>query len=245
LELTLAIGLMSVLAYFAMVSFQSPLARSALPESGRRFRSMIGMVRMRCMMDGKRYRLRFLSEEDPQAEKLTKRELRQPYIEIERDPIEDPGEWTPVLASWVSQEVFLGEVWCYDIRVGEPTFETVAVELEEQDLEEEEARKAEFDLEADEDWVLEFEPNGTSPWMTFRLIDHPQDDFEESTMATYPQLDVILDGRLGAIFLQRPLKEEEIDVLTEHGHTALLRRDFLDTKLLDDDSVLEIDMRGR
>ena len=59
----------------------------------------------------------------------------------------------------------------------------------------------------------------------------------------YPQLDVILDGRLGMIFLQRPLSEEEIDVLLDKGHSPILRRDFLRRAPLTEDDVLEIDMR--
>ena len=75
------------------------------------------------------------------------------------------------------------------------------------------------------------------------LVNRRSPTGHETELAEYPQLDVILDGRLGMIFLQRPLSEDEIDVLLDKGHSPILRRDFLRRAPLTEDDVLEIDMR--
>ena len=54
---------------------------------------------------------------------------------------------------------------------------------------------------------------------------------------------MIFDGRLGMVFLQRPLSEDEVDVLLDKGHSPILRRDFLRAEPLTEDDVLEINMR--
>ncbi len=239
------LGLLVVMAAFIVPQFQSPLERTHLPESGERFRSMIHLTRANAMLDGLRYRIRFVGREDELYDTLSESERRQPLVECERDPIEAPDEFLPVEASWARPVTFLGDVWCYEVRFGEPTFESVLADLEEQDLEREDQLKQELGLEEDQSWVLLFEPDGTSEWMTFRLIDHPMTDFEPRRLDEYPQLDVIVDGRLGVVFLQRPLQESEIDVLLDKGHSPILRRDFMRRQLLTDEDVLEIDMRPR
>ena len=243
LELMLVLGLLALMAFMVVPSFRSPLARSSLPESGGRMRALLTLTRANAMLDGLRYRVRFLDELDDEWEELSEHDRRQPYIEFEADPIEEPGEFYPVKASWAMADTFLGDVWCFQVRFGEPTFESVIAELEEQEFADEEQLKEEMGLERDEPWVLIFDPDGTSEWMTFRLIDVPYDDFEESELENYPQLDVIYDGQLGMVFLQRPLSEEEIDVLLEKGHSPILRRDFLRPEPLTEDDVLEINMR--
>ncbi len=245
LELMLVLGLLVLLAFFVVPNFQTPIERSYLPESGERLRALITLARANAMLDGLRYRIRFLDERDEVWDELSQYERRQPYIEVEAEPIEQPGEFFPVKASWATPDTFLGDVWCYQVWFGEPTFESVLAELEEQELQDEEERKEEMGLDEDEPWVLIFEPDGTSEWMTFRLIDAPYEDFDEAELEEYPQIDAILDGRLGMVFLQRPLSEDEIDVLLEKGHSPILRRDFLRREPLTEDDVLEIDMRKR
>ncbi|MCH8913001.1 MAG: hypothetical protein IIA33_05465 [Planctomycetes bacterium] len=245
LELMLVLGLLALLAFMVVPSFRSPLERSSLPESGGRMRALLTLTRANAMLDGLRYRVRFLDEFDEEWDELSEHDRRQPYIEFEADPIEEPEEFYPVKASWAIADTFIGDVWCYQVRFGEPTFETVIAELEEQEFVDEEELKEEMGLEKDEPWVLIFDPDGTSEWMTFRLIDVPYDDFEESELENYPQLDVIYDGRLGMVFLQRPLSEEEVDVLLEKGHSPILRRDFLRPEPLTEDDVLEINMRKK
>ncbi len=243
LELMLVLGLLALLAFMVMPSFRSPLARSSLPESGQRMRALLTLTRANAMLDGLRYQVRFLDEFDEEWDELSEHDRRQPYIEVEADPIDEPDKFRPVEASWAIADTFLGDVWCYQVRFGEPTFESVIAELEEQEFVDEEELKEEMGLEEDEPWVLIFDPDGTSEWMTFRLIDVPYDDFEESELENYPQLDVIFDGRLGMVFLQRPLSEDEVDVLLEKGHSPILRRDFLRSEPLTEDDVLEINMR--
>ena len=245
LELMLVLGMLALLAVFVVPNLRSPIERSYLPESGERLRALITLTRANAMLDGLRYRMRFLDESDEQWDKLSDHDRLQPLIEFEFDPIKQPWEFFPVKASWATPDTFLGEVWCYELRFGEPTFEDVLAELEDQEFEDERELKEKLGLEEDDPWVLIFEPDGTSEWMTFRLIDVPYEDFDQAGMAEYRQMDVILDGRLGMVFLQRPLSEDEMDVLLEKGHSPILRRDFLRREPLTEDDVLEINMRKR
>jgi prepilin-type N-terminal cleavage/methylation domain-containing protein len=244
-ELMLVLGILALLAYFTGISMRGPLQRSALPESGHRLRSLIQLTWANAMLDGKRYRIRMLSEDEELAEDLTPRERLQPMVEIERDPAREPGVFTPVLASWAQSDVFVGDVWCFDVRPGEPNTASMLVEPEEMELADEEERREELGLEDDQSWVMILEPDGTSEWMVFRLVDCPHDDFHESGLEEYPQLAVIVDGPLGLVFLQRPLHEEEIDMLASYGHSPLLRRDFMTSKKLTDEDVEEIKMEHR
>lgn len=239
----LVLGLLSVLAFFIVPNLRTPIEQSYLPESGERLRALLTLTRANAMLDGLRYRIRFLDERDELWDELPRSARLQPLVEFEADPVGQPFEFVPVKASWATADTFLGPVWCYDLRFGEPTFESVMAELEEQELEDERERKKELGLEEDDPWVLILEPDGTSEWMTFRLVNFPYDEFDESDLDEYAQLDVILDGRLGMIFLQRPLSEDEIDVLMDKGHSPILRRDFLRRTPLTEDDVLEIDMR--
>ena len=98
LELMLVLSLLVVLAFFIVPNFQSPIERSHLPESGERFRSFITLTRANAMLDGLRYRMRFLSEADEQWDKLSEHERLQPLIEFEADPIKQPWEFFAVKA---------------------------------------------------------------------------------------------------------------------------------------------------
>lgn len=245
IEVLLVAALLAFLAFLVVPNLRTPLERSHLPESGERLRALVGLTRANAMLDGLRYRMRYLEPRDEMYDDLAESDRRQPFIEIESDPIGAPGEFVPLRAAWATGTTFLGDVWCYSVRWGEPTFESVMAELQDQELEDEEQRKRELGLEEDDEWVMIFEPDGTSDWMTFRLIDAPPADFDEGRVEGYPQLDVIVDGRMGMVFLQRPLGDEELDVLLDKGHSPILRRDFLRPTALTEDDVLEIDMRPK
>ena len=113
LELMLVLGMLALLAIFVVPNLRSPIERSYLPESGERLRALITLTRANAMLDGLRYRMRFLDESDEQWDKLSKRDRLQPFIEFEHDPIQQPGEYFAVKASWATPDTFLGDVWCY------------------------------------------------------------------------------------------------------------------------------------
>src|SRR5262245_50000834 len=99
-EMMLVLGLLALLAYFTGMSLRGPLERSSLPESGRRLRSLIQLTRANAMLDGQRYRIRMLAEGEDVADGFTPQERLQPFVERERDPVLEPGVFTPVRASW-------------------------------------------------------------------------------------------------------------------------------------------------
>ncbi len=239
LELTLVIGILVAIASLVMPTFIRQIERAQLPESARRLRSQIALVRANAAYDGKRYRIRFPVEDEDETDPLGGD--RQPIIEREDDPIEEPDEFNLVTAPWAVGVTLLDGVWCPEVRLGKPTIESVRDarerrSLTEDDLEEEFREFQEFDPQRPPLFV---EPDGTSEWATFVLTGAPRDmDFDE--LEDEPQIEVILDGPTGLAWLQRPFYDEELDLFEEHGWPAVLRRDFLDRRVLTEDDVLEI-----
>ena len=64
LELMLVLGMLALLAIFVVPNLRSPIERSYLPESGERLRALITLTRANAMLDGLRYRIRFLDESE-------------------------------------------------------------------------------------------------------------------------------------------------------------------------------------
>ena len=71
------------------------------------------------------------------------------------------------------------------------------------------------------------------------LTDAPL-DVDEEDLEDYDRIEIILDGVIGLAWLQRPLEEEELEMMRENGWPPVLRRDFLSPVLLTEDDVLEI-----
>ena len=86
------------------------------------------------------------------------------------------------------------------------------------------------------------EPDGTSDWVVFVITNAPTDiDPEDLAEDEESQtIEVIVDGRTGAAWLQRPLYEEEIDLFEEEGWPIVLRQDFLRPDVLTENDVLEL-----
>jgi prepilin-type N-terminal cleavage/methylation domain-containing protein len=165
LEVSLVIGILAVLAALAMPSFMRRIKREQLPASARRLRSLIGMVRANAAYDGMRYRIRFPYEEEQEEDHLGGD--RQPLIEREDEPIDEPEIFNPVTAPWAIGTTLLDEVWCAEVRLGKPTIEKLR-ELRERrsQLETElEAMFEEEDIEPERP-PLYVEPDGTCEWAT-------------------------------------------------------------------------------
>jgi type II secretory pathway pseudopilin PulG len=245
MELLLVIGLMVVLTAMAMPALFSELQRSRLPESAERMRSLLTMVRAQAQWSGLRHRLRFPTEDDDEEDLVLG--LRQPIIEREDDPIEEPEEWTIVREPWAIDETMQPGIRCVEVRLGKPTLEGIRDARERRndisDLMEE--RFEEFEAERP---PLIIEPDGTSEWATFVLTDAPEDmelddlnpddlDAEEDEIQL---VEIILDGELGFVWLQRPFYEEELDLFEEENWPVLMRTDYLDSTPLSEDNVLEL-----
>ncbi len=237
LEVSLVIAILVVLSAMVVPTFFRQLREDELPRSARTFRSLLTRVRANAAFDCKRYRIRFPNEDelDPLGGEI------QPLIEREDDPIREPEEFSLVTAPWAMERVFLGEVWCSEVRPGRPTIVQIR-ELRERTAENVEEKLEEYFEKEDLDPErppLYVEPDGTSEWATFVLTTAPRGT-ELDEIEDHPQVELILDGATGLAWLQRPFYEEELDLFEEKGWPAVLRQDFLDPRVLTEDDVLEI-----
>jgi type II secretory pathway pseudopilin PulG len=239
----LVVGLLVVISALAMPVLFSRIKERQLITSCRQFASLVSLTRAHAHLDGRRYRIRFLDEEE--AQELEIKDDRQPVIEREGDRFEnedeESGEWYPVKAAWAYGETLLGDVWCAEVRLGKPTIEAL------QDRRDwiEELQDALEQTFRDIDPLrppLVIEPDGTSDWATFVFTEAPRDlDLKE--LEDEVRIEVIVEGLTGLAWLQRPFYDEELDLFEEKNWPAVLRQDLLTTDVLTEDDVLELHER--
>jgi len=235
LEVSLVVGLLLLITAMVVPSFIRQIKADEIARSAKQLRSFITLVRANAAFDGRRYRIRFPDEDefDPLGGD------RQPLIEREDDPIEEPNEFNLITLPWAVGKTLLGDVWCAEVRLGRPTIEEIkkrrkrVAEQIDQELE-----KAFKDIDPQRP-PLYVEPDGSSEWAVFILTDAPR-DIELDELEDYPRVELIVDGATGLAWLQRPFYEEELDLFEEKGWPAVLRQDLVDPRVLTEDDVLEI-----
>lgn len=233
-EMLLVVGVLAVLMSFLVPNVLDDLERMRLPESARQMRSVLQLTRAHAMCDGRRYRVRWA--EPGKGEEGG--DIRQPIIEREDEPLREPGVFNPVKAPWVHGATLLDGIRCVEVRLGKPTIERLITD----DTKQQEMLVQELGDGVDEVRPpLYFEPDGTSEWVTFVITNAPPEagDLAEE-LADYPMIEVILDGLTGLAWLQRPFYDEEIAMLQEHNWPPVLRRDFLEPRVLTENDVIEI-----
>ncbi len=238
IEVVLVVGLLLVISALTIPRFARELAREELPGSARQLRSLLTLVSANASFDGKRYRLRFPTEDetDPIGGD------RQPIIEREDDPIHEPEVFNPVTSPWAVGKTLLGKVWCAEVRLGRPTIAQLKelrqgrYQSEIEDALEEALDEEGFDPRLP---PLIVEPDGTTEWATFVLTEAPRDTDPEG-LDEHPSIELILEGMTGLAWMQRPFFDEELDLFEEKGWPAVLRQDFLNPRVLTEDDVLEL-----
>jgi hypothetical protein len=236
IEIVLVIGLLIALYAMAMPNFMNELEQRRLPESSRRMRSLLTLVRANAMYDGMRYRVRFPQDDELDSEGGD----RQPLIEREDEPFLEPGVYNLVTDPWARGDTLLRGVRCAEVRLGRPTLETIEEGLVSQDVED---RLEAIALGFEDDFPpLYVETDGTSEWATFLMTDAPKEMELDQLAETeeFLRIEVILDGITGLIWLQRPFYDEELDMFREYDWPPVLRRDFIRPEALTKEQVLEI-----
>lgn len=232
LEMILVIGILVILTGLVMPNFLNELEASRLPNSAQQMRALLTMTRANAMFDGKRYRIRMPRDDELDAMGGD----RQPIIEREDDPVREPEKYNVVKAPWTFGETFARGVWCAQIRLGRP-------ELDDEFLSGERSKEIAEQLFDDEDPQyppLIVQPDGTSEWVTFVLTNVDRDTDVDELEDDDPVIDVIMDGMTGLIWLQRPFRDEEIEMLRENNWPPVLRQDFLRAESLTEKDVMEI-----
>ncbi|HEY3245458.1 MAG TPA: GspH/FimT family pseudopilin [Phycisphaerae bacterium] len=232
LELLLVIGLLTILAGLVFPNMLGLIERERLPQSAEQVRSLLQMTRANAMFDGRRYRIRFT---DPQRSEHTD-EARQPIIEREDDPLENPEKFNPVGYPWARGVTLHEQVWCAQVLPGKPYLDEGQVAYDAPPVPPNTVDREKSDPLRP---AIYFDPNGMSSWATFRITTAPLGT-EPADLKDKPVIDVIFDGETGLAWLQRPFYPEEIDMLTKHDWPPVLRSDFLRPQPLTEDEVLEI-----
>lgn len=232
LEVMLVVGILAMVAMLAMPNVIGEIEGRRLRLSVEQMRSTLELVRANAQYDGLRYRIRFPMDKelDPIGGD------RQPIIEREQEPLEQPDEWTRVTAPWAVGETLLKGVWCIQVRPGRPTIE----KLRNPELSVADKLEAEFEGFEEDYPPLYVEPDGNSNWATFVITAAERDLKAEDLTDEVERVEVILEGPTGMIWLQRPLYEEELDLFEENGWPPVLRKDFFDRRVLTEDDVLEL-----
>lgn len=234
LEITLVVALLVAISAIAIPNFVRQIEREELPGSVRQLRSLLSLVRANASFEGKRYRVRFPKEDEKDALGGD----QQPLIEREDDPIHDPEVFHEVTAPWAFGKTLLGKVWCVEVRLGRPTIEDLRARRDEVTEISDELLRSPEDFEPEYP-PLYIEPDGSSEWATFTLTNAPRgtkiDELED-----HPRIDLIVEGTTGLAWMQRPFYDEELDLFEEKGWPAVLRQDFLDSRELTENDVLEL-----
>ncbi|MFQ5590266.1 MAG: Tfp pilus assembly protein FimT/FimU [Phycisphaerae bacterium] len=234
LEILLVLGIVVLISAMAIPTFIDEFRREELPGSGRQLRSLLTLVAANASFDGKRYRVRFPKEDETDALGGD----RQPLVEREDDPFEQPEVYNMVTLPWAVGNTLLDNVRCAEVRLGRPTIE----QLRRRRNEIEDIRKEAADLEKFSPVLLPlvFEPDGTSDWATFVLVANAPRDVDIDELDNYERIEVIYEGETGFAWLQRPFYEEELDLFEEKNWPVVLRTDFLRRTVLTEDDVLEL-----
>lgn len=228
-ELLLVIALMLILAWFVVPVFTGELDRRHLEYSIDQVQSLLRSTRAQAMNDGKRYRICW-PDEDAYEQTEENGKTLQPVLEVEADPIDEPGVFTEVKAVWARGDTLYEGIQCKEVRIGRPTlpeeeelqeeldsrFDQIADGIEEMFEEEEDPFDEmfgddpdEIGSEEDEDAVrppIVFEPDGTVEWATIFLTNGEED--EEGELLTW---EIVVDGRTGSVGYRRTPSEAQIE----------------------------------
>lgn len=232
-EVLIVIILIGLLAWFVVPVFTGELERRRLSGSIDQLQNLIALTRAHAMNDGKRYRIRWPEGELYEQAEETEETL-QPIIEVEKDPIEEPGVFTEVKELWARVEPLFDGVQCSEVRLGRPkTPEEELRERQEQERLEEVASGLDAMFEEDDklddmmgDDVDEtateeekdpnrpavvFEADGTVEWATVFLTNGREN--EDGELQTW---EIRIDGRTGKVGWRRTMTETEYEeVLAE------------------------------
>lgn len=212
LEILLVLSLLVIMAGLAWPAIENRLIAAQLPETADRFRSLLYLTRSAAMMDHHRYRIRFAKD------------IRDPVVEFEPDPIGRPDTWVASTADWAAESPLLHGVHVHDVIPGRPAYltpvsstppeEEVGVETTT-DLNEAQAVDTLAkgpdpmkDEQIDEKRPnMVFETDGSTDWATIVLAEAPSTEPLEPAMR---QFWVVLDARTGLATVRAGITEEEL-----------------------------------
>jgi hypothetical protein len=214
LEVLLVLGLLVALAGFAWPRMEGQFKATELSESAQRLRTALFMARSEAVLTGRRHRIRFETGD------------KQPIVEFEPNPLEQPGVYEPVRAIWLEEDLLLGETEVHSIQPGRPDFMKPVQPEPTQEVPEGPAAAevaAPVDNGAERSQLqsavagdaptddnrpaISFEADGTTGWAMIVLSPvKPGEQMEEDSPETW----IVLDGRTGMATIRPPVTEADL-----------------------------------
>lgn len=212
------LSLIVALSLLAMPAIENIMIGSNLPESAGRVRSLFAMARSGAVSEARRVRVRFLPNE------------QQPIVEIERDPVFQPGLYEQITAAWTQEPILLGSVQVYSVALGRPEFlkpvsDDVDPRSDSSDAATDGATQADVaDVQetgetlslrtaVEEEEVdinrpsIIFEPDGSTDWAMITVSQvMPGEELPDDADQRW----IIVDGRTGMMTIRTALSAEEL-----------------------------------
>ena len=235
LEVILVIVLLGVLLAYALPALTGTIQGAGMPESCERLRSLIHLTRAAAMRDGVRYRLAFPgapNPDDPDAERFveTAATTQQPFVEREKDPVNEPGVFEGADLAYDLDGILRPGVRCIAVRLGLPSFDI--------NPQSPFAGPEVNALEAPMD-VVTFNPDGTCDSATFTLTTMGADE-EPRESDVGKIINVIVDGRTGQTWFQRPFRNEEVELMNKYGASPIMHVDYVNPEPITEANILHI-----
>lgn len=218
IELVVVLTLIVALSLLAMPAIENIMIGSNLPESAGRVRSLLAMARSGAVSEARRVRVRFLPNQ------------QQPIVEIERDPIFQPGLYEQITAAWTQEPILLGDVQVHSVALGRPEFlkpvsDDVDPRSDASDTATDGATQAdvanvqetgetlslrtaveEEEVDINRPSII-FEPDGSTDWAMITVSQvMPGEEVPDGADQRW----IIVDGRTGMITVRTALSAEEL-----------------------------------
>jgi prepilin-type N-terminal cleavage/methylation domain-containing protein len=117
LEVVIVTSLLAFLAWLVVPNITAQVNVQKLPRSAEQLRGLLRFTRAQAQLDGLRYRVRFrMPDELANPEVFDRWYPFQPVVEIEREPLLEPGVFKIVTNSWAMTPVLYEPVRCARVR---------------------------------------------------------------------------------------------------------------------------------
>jgi prepilin-type N-terminal cleavage/methylation domain-containing protein len=191
-EVLVVIALLGLVATLAVPLFHTDTPQQVMQRSCERLASLMAMCRAQAMLNGHPVRLTWQApQDDPKGQML-------PVVTHEADPVEAPGEFKPMAASWANEAVVQKNV---QVRLVQPgTFDLSSLTK----------TQGQFDLPAEPSLAtVEFHPDGTADPAVFVLTTKLPEGSSQDELQGW----VVLDSVSGLAHTRTPPTPEQFDAM--------------------------------
>lgn len=186
------VALIAVLAGLSFSALGTQLGRQKLARSAERLGSHVELTRAYAMQGGTRHRLVW-----PETDEVTRTD--QPAVEHEADPIDAPGEFVPVPASWARPKVLADGIVCREVVLGAPPVDDDPFGFDDDVARRDEGRRP----------PVEFDPTGRVEQATLIVARDDWDEIDEESQWRWARW-VVIDPRTGRTSVRTPPRDDPV-----------------------------------